>query len=112
VLALRARFDEEAAHGLTESYEFRLEGDGVVRFDVVDGEGEAAMGPARNPAVVIEADSETLAALTGGAINGPEAVGRGARIEGKAAAIERMGRVLPGRRGGLARVRAEEPVPA
>jgi DNA-binding HxlR family transcriptional regulator len=104
VLALRARFDPTAAAGIDESYEFRIDGDDVVHFHVASG--EARMGPATDPAVRIAADADTLAALTGGAISGPDAIVRGARIDGDAEAIERMRAVLP-----LRRVE-EEPVPA
>jgi DNA-binding HxlR family transcriptional regulator len=98
VLALRARFDPAAAAGVNESYEFGIEGDDVVRFEVADDAGQARMGPATDPAVRITADADTLAALTGGAISGPEALARGARIEGDPAAIERMRSILPPRR--------------
>jgi DNA-binding HxlR family transcriptional regulator len=98
VLALRARFEPSAAAGVGESYEFRIDGDDVVHFAVADGVGDAHMGPAADPAVVIAADADTLAALTGGAIDGPEALRRGARIEGHPAAIERMRALLPSRR--------------
>jgi DNA-binding HxlR family transcriptional regulator len=95
VLALRARFDPGAAAGVSETYEFRIEGDDVVCLEVADGDGHARMGPAIDPAVRISADADTLAALTGGAIDGPEAAARGARIEGDGAAIERMRAILP-----------------
>jgi DNA-binding HxlR family transcriptional regulator len=98
ILALRARFEPSAAAGVDESYEFRIDGDDVVHFVVADGGGEARMGPAADPAVVIAADADTLAALTGGAIAGPEALRRGARIDGDPKAIERMRAVLPTRR--------------
>jgi DNA-binding HxlR family transcriptional regulator len=98
MLALRARFDSAAAAGVSESYEFRIEGDDVVSLEVADGDGRAHMGPAIEPAVRITADADTLAALTGGAIDGPEAAERGARIEGDRAAIERMRAILPNRR--------------
>ena len=98
VLALRARFDPTAATGVNESYEFGIDGDDVVRFEVADGHGDARMGAAANPAVRVTADADTLAALTGGAISGPDALSRGARIEGDPAAIERMGSILPLRR--------------
>jgi DNA-binding HxlR family transcriptional regulator len=95
VLALRARFDQAAAAGVGESYEFRIEDDDVVCLEVADGDGRARMGPAIDPAVRISADADTLAALTGGAIDGPAAIARGARIEGDPAAIERMRAILP-----------------
>ena len=97
VLALRARFDPGAAAGVTESYEFRVEGHDPVHFDVADGSGTAGTGAARDPAVVIAADADTFVALTGGAIKPREAIRRGARIEGEPAAIARMGHILPPR---------------
>ena len=98
VLALRARFDASAAAGVSESYEFSIEGDDTVHLRVVDGDGQALMGPATDPAVRIQADADTLAALSGGEMTGPEAIRRGARIEGDAAALERMRAILPQRR--------------
>jgi DNA-binding HxlR family transcriptional regulator len=95
VLALRARFDANAASGVDESYEFSIPGDGTVRLEVADGVGRSSLGPAVDPAVRISADADTLVALTGGAITGSEAIARGAQIEGDAAAIERMGAILP-----------------
>lgn len=101
VLALRARFEPQAALGITESYEFGID-DEVVRFDVRDGEGHAQMGPGVDPAVVISTDGDTFLALTADAITADEAVRRGARIEGDPAAIERMRTILPNRRVQLA----------
>jgi DNA-binding HxlR family transcriptional regulator len=95
VLALRARFDAQAAEGIDESYELAIDGDNAVHIDT--GTGEAKLGPAPDPAVRIAADAETLAALTGGAITSEEATHRGARIEGDADAVERMRAVLPPR---------------
>jgi len=104
MLALRASFDAAAAVGVSESYEFDVEGDGVVRFEVADGEGRAHMGPAIDPVVRIAADAETLVALTAGDLAGVDAGARGARIriEGDSAALERMRRILPSRRVQLA----------
>lgn len=96
VLAMRARFDPRAAVGVSESYELRLDGEEPVSFEVAAGDGRARVGPAVNPAVRIAGDADTLVALTAGVITGLEAVQRGARIEGDAAALERMRRILPG----------------
>jgi DNA-binding HxlR family transcriptional regulator len=97
VLALRASFDPAAAAGLTESYEFVVDGESV-SFELVDGEGVARVSsPAASPAVVVTADADTLLALTSDAITGIEAIARGARFEGTPRAIERMRRVLPSR---------------
>jgi DNA-binding HxlR family transcriptional regulator len=96
VVALRARFDPTAAHGLTEAYEFRIDGDDAVHFAVTDGAGVAGVGPAPvEPAVIISADADTFLELSAGEITPPAAIGRGATFEGEDAAFERMGAVLP-----------------
>jgi DNA-binding HxlR family transcriptional regulator len=97
VLALRAQFEPQAAKGVEESYEFRLEGDEVLRFDVSNGTGTARMGPAEHPAVVISADADTFVELSRGLITPAVAIARGASIEGEPAALERLGRILPAR---------------
>jgi DNA-binding HxlR family transcriptional regulator len=100
VLALHARFDAAAAVGVSESYEFVVEGEGTVCFEVDDGRGSARMGPARDPAVRIAADADTLVALAAGEDVAAEALADGARvqIDGDGAALERMRRILPARR--------------
>jgi DNA-binding HxlR family transcriptional regulator len=107
MLALRASFDPLAAAGVNEEYEFEIDGDAVVHFEVADGEGHAYMGPASNPAVRIGGDADTLAALTAGDLSRLESVApgarvsaprAGARVEGEPVALERMRRVLPTRR--------------
>jgi DNA-binding HxlR family transcriptional regulator len=95
VVALRARFQPRAADGLTEAYEFRIEGDDTVNFVITDGEGVAGVGPVADPAVVIEADADTFLALTEGRITPAQAIARGARMEGRAEAFERLGSILP-----------------
>jgi hypothetical protein len=97
VLALRARFEQTAAVGLAESYEFTVDGE-VVSFDLADGNGTAHIGPAEHPAVAVAADAETFMALSSGAISAAEAVARGARIDGEPEAVARMRAVLPPRR--------------
>jgi DNA-binding HxlR family transcriptional regulator len=94
VLGLRAHFDPAAAAGVREAYEFRI-GDDVVHFEVDDGDGTPGLGPATEPTVVVEADADTFLALATGAIEPPEAIERGARIEGDPAALKRMGAILP-----------------
>lgn len=97
VLALQARFEPDTARGVSESYEFRIDHDDVVHFEVRDGEGTAGMGAATDPAVVISADADTFLALTAGAMPPEEAIARGARIVGKPAALARMRQILPTR---------------
>lgn len=98
VLALRASFDTDAARGVNESYELSIEGDDAVSIDVLDGECRARVGAAEQPAVRITGDAETLAGLTAGALDGREAIRRGARIEGAPAALRRMREILSAHR--------------
>jgi DNA-binding HxlR family transcriptional regulator len=96
VLALRARFDADAAEqaGVGETYEFEIDDDDVVTFSVPDGTARLGRASAE-PAVRVRASAETFLALTGGAIDAEEALARGARIEGTPEAIERMRATLP-----------------
>jgi DNA-binding HxlR family transcriptional regulator len=98
VLALEARFDPAAATGVSECYEFDIEGDGVVCFEIAFGHGRARMGAAIDPVVRIAADADTFAALTSGAISASQALDQGAQIEGASKALERMRSILPARR--------------
>lgn len=93
--ALTARFDPQAAADIDEAYEFRIDGDDTLHFEISNGEGSARVGAATDPAVVIAADADTFLELSGGAITAAEAAKRGARIEGEPAAIERLRSVLP-----------------
>jgi len=95
VLALRASFDPQAARGVSESYELRVEGDQSVSLEIDDGEGSVHVGPAPDAAVRISADAETLAGLIAGALDGAQALERGARVEGDPAALARMREILP-----------------
>jgi DNA-binding HxlR family transcriptional regulator len=96
VLALRTRFDPAAARGVTEAYEFCIDDDDVACLEVEHGEANARIGRATDPAVRISADADTLVSLSSGAITEEEAIARGARIEGKPRAIQRMRSILPG----------------
>jgi DNA-binding HxlR family transcriptional regulator len=98
LVALRARFDTEAARGVTEAYEFRVEGDDTVHFAITDGAGVAGVGPAPfEPAVVIAADPDTFLALSEGEITPAEARRRGATLDGRPEAFARLGSILPAR---------------
>jgi DNA-binding HxlR family transcriptional regulator len=99
ILAMEARFDPDAAAGLEESYQLEIEGDEPVHFVVSHGEGRGRPGLAESPVVRVSADAATLLALADAEITIADAAGRGARIEGSDAAIERMLRVLPPRAG-------------
>jgi len=92
-----ARFDAAAAKNVDESYQLNVESDEPVHFTVRDGQGSGHAGCAEDPAVVVSADAETLLALADAQITIPQAMGRGARIEGSPAAIQRMLQILPPR---------------
>ena len=92
---MEARFDPDAATGVNESYELRIDDEESVHFTVDDGHGRAFPGPAPEPAVTVSSDAETLVALANGAITIPEATRRGAKIEGTPDAIQRMLEILP-----------------
>jgi DNA-binding HxlR family transcriptional regulator len=100
MLALRASFEPAAAVGVSESYEFDVEGDAIVSFEVLDGDGHAHMGSASDPVVRIAADADTFVALSAGGVASADALKGGAhvRVEGDSAALERMRRILPARR--------------
>jgi DNA-binding HxlR family transcriptional regulator/putative sterol carrier protein len=95
LLALRARFDADAAKGLRASYELRL-GEERFRIAVSDDEIEVARGDADQPDATIEADPATLAAVLWGgrSLAGAQRAGD-IRIEGDRAAVERLVRVFP-----------------
>jgi DNA-binding HxlR family transcriptional regulator len=95
VLALRARFDADAADGLRASYGLRL---GEDRFRVVvSGDAiELARGDAERPDATIVTDPGTLAAvLWDGRPLADAQRGGELRIEGDQAAVERFVRVFP-----------------
>jgi DNA-binding HxlR family transcriptional regulator/putative sterol carrier protein len=95
ILALRARFDSGAAHGLRASYELRL-GEDRFRIEVADDEIEAARGGAHQADATIDTDPGTLdAVLWGGqSLAGAQRSGR-MTIEGDKAAMERFVRLFP-----------------
>ena len=92
---MEARFDPRAAAGVSEAYQLQIDDGEFVHFTVDDGHGNAMPGPATDPAVAVCADAETLVALANGAITIPEALDRGAKIEGAPDAIQRMLEILP-----------------
>lgn len=92
-----ARFDATAAKNVEESYQLNLDGDEPVHFTVSDGQGQGRPGRAQDPAVVVSADAETLLALADAQITIPQAIGKGAQIQGSPEAIQRMLQILPPR---------------
>ena len=62
VIALKSLFDQDAAAGLDERYELRLDGQ-TFRVRVADGRLEVGRGGAESPDATIEAQPSTLAAV-------------------------------------------------
>ena len=90
MLALKGRFDRDAAQGLRSRYDVRL-GEGRFRVEVSDGEIEVARGGADRPDASIDTDPGTLFAVlwTGRSLADAQQTGELA-IEGDAAAVERL----------------------
>ncbi|HET8863822.1 MAG TPA: winged helix-turn-helix transcriptional regulator [Solirubrobacterales bacterium] len=82
VLALRSLFDRDVAEGLEASYELRLDGEPFA-VKVVDGELDLGRRSVDSPALTIETDPATLAALLTGQLPLEDAMSSGAAsIEG------------------------------
>jgi DNA-binding HxlR family transcriptional regulator len=95
VLALRARFDPDAAKGLRAVYELRF-GDDRFRIAVSDEQIEVARGGADHPDAMIDSVPDTLAAVLwdGRPLADAQRAGQ-LRIEGDQAAVERLVRLFP-----------------
>lgn len=95
ILALHARFDPVAAHGLRASYELRL-GEDRFRIEVADDEIEVARGGADQADATIETDPGTLDAVLwrGRPLADAQRSGR-MTIEGGKATVERFARLFP-----------------
>jgi DNA-binding HxlR family transcriptional regulator/putative sterol carrier protein len=95
VLALRARFDAGAAHGLRAGYELRL-GEDRFRIEVADDELEVARGDAHQADATIDTDPDTINAVLWGGRPLADAQRSGRMtIEGDKAAAERFVRLFP-----------------
>lgn len=94
-LFMRTWFKPEAAVGLRETYEFRID-DEVFHARVDDGTAAVVSGPAADPTVSLQTDSETYLAWAGGDLKATDAIAAGRmRIEGDRKALGRCGRVFP-----------------
>jgi DNA-binding HxlR family transcriptional regulator len=95
MLALRARFDSSAAHGLRAGYELRL-GEERFRIEVADNQIEVARGGADRADATIDTDPGTLDAVLWRDRPLADAQ-RSANmtIEGDKAAVERFLRLFP-----------------
>ena len=95
ILALRARFDAHAAHGLRAGYELRL-GEDRFRITVADDQLEVARGDAHRPDAIIDTDNDTIAAVLWGGRSLADARRAGTMtIEGDTATVERFVRLFP-----------------
>ena len=82
VVAMRSALKQEAARGLQETYEFRIDEE-AFHLRVNDGEVEALQGPAVDPDLVVWGDTQAFLALATGRVEPKEALGSGEiRIEG------------------------------
>ena len=90
--AIQSNFDPEAARGVRESYEFRVDGE-TFNVAVDDGTLRVEAGPASDPALTVTTDLMTFIAL--GQMSAEEA-GRSDKvtIEGDPAARRRCARIL------------------
>jgi DNA-binding HxlR family transcriptional regulator len=94
-LALRARFEPEAARGLRASYDLRL-GDDRFRVEVADDQMEVARGAADEANASIDTDPDTIGAVLWGDRSLADAQRTGSlTIEGDKAAVERFVRLFP-----------------
>ena len=95
VLALRARFDADAARGLRAGYELRL-GDDRFRIVVSDDQIEVARGGVAQPDATIVTDPGTLAAVLWDGRTPADARRAGEMTTtGDEAAVERFVRLFP-----------------
>jgi DNA-binding HxlR family transcriptional regulator len=95
ILALRARFDPRAAHGLRAAYELRL-GDDRFRITVADDQLDVARGDAHRPDATIDTDNDTIAAvLWGGRSLADAQRSKTMTIAGDEAAVARFVQLFP-----------------
>jgi DNA-binding HxlR family transcriptional regulator len=95
ILALRGRFDPDAAGGLEATYEIRLGGDSF-RAEVTAGSFEVHHGEASDPTATIETDPETFAGLFTRRLSVDKALKSGdLKLSGKTAAIKRFFELFP-----------------
>jgi DNA-binding HxlR family transcriptional regulator len=95
ILALRARFDSRAAHGLRAGYELRL-GDDRFLIDVADDQLQVARGDAHQADATIDTDNDTIAAVLWGGRSLADAQRAGTMtVEGDKAAVERFVQLFP-----------------
>ena len=86
---MKSTFRPEAAQGVRETYEYRID-DEVFHVRVEDGTMEAAQGPGWRPAFVFTSDTQTFLRVGTGQLNSEEAIRTGAlKLEGSMEALQR-----------------------
>jgi DNA-binding HxlR family transcriptional regulator len=94
ILAMRAAFRADAARGLDEEYELRLDGE-PFHLAVRDGRASAGQGSVEEPAAVLETDVDSFLGLVTGLDDLADAVRDGrARVSGSRAALRRGLRIF------------------
>src|ERR687890_595957 len=76
VVAIRSALKQEAARGLQETYEFRIDEE-AFHLRVKDGEVEALQGPAVDPDLVVRGGTQAFLALAMGQVEPVEALDSG-----------------------------------
>lgn len=88
-MAVRATLKPEAASGVRETYEFRVDEE-AFHVWVEDGEAETRQGPAVDPALVISGGTRAFPDLAAGRLGPTEALEAGViRVEGNKDALSR-----------------------
>ena len=95
ILALRARFNPDAAHRLRAEYELRL-GEDRFRIEVADDQLAITRGDADHPDAIICSDNDTIAAIlwAGGSLAEAQHSGT-ITTEGDEGAVERLLSLFP-----------------
>ena len=94
MVAMQCALKSEAARGLQESYEFRIDEE-VFHMRIKDGEVEALQGPAVEPDLVLMGSAQAFLALAAGQLEPKEALDTGEiRIEGEQETLARCVDVL------------------
>lgn len=91
--ALLFTFDPEAARGVTETYEFRID-DETFHLSVANGKAEGKLGPATDPDLVLVATSLEFLTLGFGGNQQAFAAEKGLIRKGNAEMLQRFGRIF------------------
>jgi len=91
---LKIVFQPEAALGVHDTYELRIDGE-AFHATVADGDLDVRQGPAERPDVVITTDGDTWQGMASGALSPVEAIATGKlRLEGDPAAGLRFSQIF------------------